>query len=206
MIFMSDTVLISTFYSFYPIVTVATKYSPSKIVLIIDESASKNIMDDVKKVEKTFAKSISLKPIKVDSSNLLEVAKCINELLVEEKSEKQTDKKIIVNVSGGDRLLMQGALYGCYTRPDLIHKIICTSSLRGKETVLQLPILSFNLGSVKRKILEEITNRNNASIAEIARKLKKTRGMLYQHLKDLKAAGYVTEDFHITYAGKIALI
>jgi DNA-binding transcriptional ArsR family regulator len=40
----------------------------------------------------------------------------------------------------------------------------------------------------------------------MAKELRKTRGMLYQHLKELKEGGYVDDDFRITDAGRLALL
>lgn len=43
-------------------------------------------------------------------------------------------------------------------------------------------------------------------MAEIAKKLGKTRAMIYQHLKELKENGYVDGKFEITLAGRLALV
>ena len=53
------------------------------------------------------------------------------------------------------------------------------------------------------KYYREISRGNVRSIAE---KMKKTTGMLYQHLKELRELGYVNEKFEITMAGRLALL
>ena len=59
---------------------------------------------------------------------------------------------------------------------------------------------------VKVELLEEISKRAGKPISKIANKLEKTRGMVYQHLKELKDNGYVDEKFNITNAGRMALL
>ena len=56
------------------------------------------------------------------------------------------------------------------------------------------------------RLLEKVENRGNKSISEIAKELKKTRGMLYQHLRELQDGGYVDDEFKITDAGRLALL
>ena len=51
-----------------------------------------------------------------------------------------------------------------------------------------------------------MAKRNGKPISAIALKLNRTRGMLYQHLKELKELGYVDEKFEITLAGRLALL
>ena len=78
--------------------------------------------------------------------------------------------------------------------------------VNGCHWLEELPKLTFGLSSVKRELLEEISKRSNKSISEIAKELDRTRGMLYQHLKELKENGYVDDKFDITLAGKMALL
>ena len=62
------------------------------------------------------------------------------------------------------------------------------------------------IDTAKRELLEEIAKRGDKSIPEIADALDKTKGMVYQHLKELKDNGYVDEKFYITDAGRMALL
>ncbi|MFH1447440.1 MAG: CRISPR-associated CARF protein Csa3 [Candidatus Micrarchaeota archaeon] len=193
--------LISTFYSFKPLVTAAHAYSPSKIVLIVAKDSLQNqkVQEDVNKVKELYGKVAEIKVSQVDGSDLLAIAKETVKLLEKDESRK------IVNVSGGWKVLAQGVLYGCYVRPDLVEKIVCNDIGR-ENAMVEMPKLSFGITSAKRELLEEISKRNGRSIAEIAKKMKKTRGMIYQHLKELREMGYVNEKFEITLAGRLALV
>jgi CRISPR-associated protein Csa3 len=129
---------------------------------------------------------------------LLEVASKTVEIL------EESSTPAIVNVSGGWKLLAQGVLYGCYARPELVLKIVCNKV--EDNTLVELPKLSFGLSAVKKELLVEISKRDGKSIAQIADKLGKTRGMLYQHLKELRDLGYVDSSFKITEAGRLGVL
>ncbi|MFA4982599.1 MAG: CRISPR-associated CARF protein Csa3 [Candidatus Micrarchaeia archaeon] len=195
---MGETTLIATFYSFEPFVAAAHAYSPSRIHLIIAKDSKKDIEKHLAKVHELYGKVAEIREVEVDAADIFAVAKKTVELL--EKSNRS-----IVNVSGGWKLMAQGVLYGCYARPELVEKIVC-NELPDINRLVELPKLSFGLSQAKKELLEEIEKRNGKPIAEIAEKLGKTPGMLYQHLKELKEAGYVDEKFGITLAGKIAVL
>ncbi|MDO8554670.1 MAG: CRISPR-associated CARF protein Csa3 [Candidatus Micrarchaeota archaeon] len=198
---MPETVLIATFYSFQPFVAAAHAFSPSKMFILVAEDSLKNskVGDDLGKVKDVYGKVAVIDIVKVPGSDLLGIASNTVELI-----EANKDNRVIVNVSGGWKLLAQGVLYGCYARKDFIDKIVCNNL--EDNSVVELPKLTFGLSSTKRELLEQIANRKGKSIADIAEKLDRTRGMLYQHLKELREAGYVDDKFEITLSGRMALL
>lgn len=195
---MGETTLICTFYSFQPFMAAAHAYSPSKIILIVADDTYAKIEPDISKVKEVYGKVASIEIKKVKGADLLSVAETTVDLLESEPGDK------IVNISGGWKLLAQGVMYGCYARPEIVQKIVCNNI--EDNSVVELPKLSFGLSMAKRKLLEAIAKREGKPIAEIAKDLGKTRGMLYQHLKELKENGYVDEKFGITLAGRLALL
>jgi len=190
--------LVSTFYSFDPFVAAAHAYSPSKIYLVVAKDSLSKIEKEMEKVKQLYGSVASIDIIKVDDSNLFSIAHDTVRLLESRKG------RVIVNISGGWKLLAQGVLYGCYARPELMEKIICNNLV--DNTLVELPKLCYGLTSAKKEVLEEIAKRGGRSISGIAAKLEKTTGMLYQHLKELRDAGYVDGKFEITLAGKLALL
>ncbi len=193
-----ESTLIATFYSFEPFVAAAHAYSPKKIFLIIAKDSTKDITAHLEKVHSLYGKVAEIKEIEVDSADIFGVAKKTVELL-------EKNNRSVVNVSGGWKLMAQGVLYGCYARPELVEAIVC-NELPDINRLVELPKLTFGLSQPKRELLDEIAKRNGKPIAEIAEKLGKTPGMLYQHLKELKEAGYVDDTFEITLAGKMAVL
>ena len=73
--------------------------------------------------------------------------------------------------------------------------------------LIDFPILSFNISDTKKAILEEIRS-GVTSVAAIAVNVGISKGMAYNHLRELKAMGYITgeDGYSITDAGKIAAI
>ena len=196
---MVETVLISTFYSFEPFLPAMHKFSAEKVILIVDKNPKEVVNKAIERVKSTFGSVVKIEIVKLTGTNLYEIAKKTTEIL-----EKESENKVIVNISGGWKLLAQGVLYGCYARGELVEKIICNNI--EDNSIVELPKLSYGLTESKRNVLEEISKRKERSISEIAEKLGKTRGMLYQHLKELKENGYVDEKFEITDAGRLALL
>jgi len=193
------TILVSTFYSFEPFVPAMHKFSAEKVVLVVDKNPKERVSRALERVKKTFGSVTKIEIMRLKGTDLYEIANKIVDLL-----EKEKENTIIVNISGGWKILAQGVLYGCYARRELVEKIICNNI--EDSSIVELPKLDYGLSESKREVLEEISKRNGRSISTIAEKLGKTRGMLYQHLKELKGNGYVNEKFEITDAGGLALL
>ena len=196
---MANITLIATFYSVEPFLPVAIAFSPQKIILIVGD-LSPEVKENIKKVEKAIGSIPTVKVVKVDDGNLLQIAKRTTELIDEEPKEN----RIVVNVSGGRRLRMNGILYACYARPTRIYRIV-TNRMEGKG-ISELPKLSYNLGVAKTEILTRVSRNPGKTVAQIAKEMRKTRGMIYQHLRELRELGYVDNDFNITDAGRLALL
>jgi len=73
--------------------------------------------------------------------------------------------------------------------------------------LIDFPILSFNISDTKKAILEQIQS-GVTSVAAIVINVGISKGMAYNHLRELKSMGYITGDdgYTITDAGKIAVI
>lgn len=97
------------------------------------------------------------------------------------------------------------ALFGAYTRSDMVKQIFYITE--EDNFLIDFPILSFNISDTKKAILEQIQS-GVTSVPTIAVNVGISKGMAYNHLRELKAMGYITcEDGHaITDAGKIAVI
>ena len=200
---MADTTLICTFYSFEPIIASTTAYSPKKIILLVATNSLKDpkVTANISRAEGVYKGIVPVSVVKVDESDMLAVAKETVRLIEAEAASN----RVVVNISGGWKLLAQGALCGCYARPDKVDKIIC-NDLSEPNKIVELPKLTFGLSATKRELLEAIARRDGKPISDIAKKLDKTAGMVYQHLKELKELGYVDEKFEVTLAGKLALV
>ena len=196
--------MICTFYSFEPIVASATQYSPKRIILLVasDSLKKQEVRENIERARSTYKNVVPVLVVETGDSDLLTIAGDTIKLI---ESEHGAGNSVIVNVSGGWKLLAQGTLYGCYARNGFVDKIIC-NDLSAEGRIVELPKLCFGLTKARVKVLEEIGKRKDRSIPEIAKTLGKTRAMIYQHLKELRAVGYVDDKFEITLAGRMALI
>ena len=196
---MEYTTLIATFYSIEPFMPAALAYSPNRIVLLVD-SSDKEVRENIEKVQGTFGKVAKVEVVKVNSNDLYAIAhKTVAIIDVENKNTR-----IIVNISGGWRVIATGVLLGCFARHARLHEIVTNSV--PENGLLKLPKLGYSLTGAKREVLEKMAQSEEKSVAQIAKELKKTRGMIYQHLRELRDIGYVDEKFNVTEAGKLALL
>jgi CRISPR locus-related DNA-binding protein len=201
---MSGTTLICTFYSFEPIVASATQYSPKKIILLVasDSLKKQEVRENIGRAKSTYKNVVPVSVVETGDSDMLKIARDTIKLI---ETENKAGNSVVVNVSGGWKLLSQGTLYGCYARNALVDKIIC-NDLTVEGGIVELPKLCFGLTKARAAVLGEIAKRNGRSMAGIAKERGKTRAMIYQHLKELKESGYVDGRFEITLAGSLALL
>jgi CRISPR-associated protein Csa3 len=198
---MVNITLIATFYSAGPLMPAALAFSPKKIILVVDVM-NPEVRSNINAVEKTFASVAKIEVLKVKKDEIYDIAKSVVEVI--DKEEVGRNNKIVVNVSGGWRVLINGVLYGCYARAGKVHRIVINKT-DGKG-ISELPKLSYNLTQARREVLMKVSTKTEKSISDIAKELHKTRGMVYQHLRELKDCGYVDEDYGITDAGRLALL
>lgn len=194
-----DITLIATFWTVEPLMPAALTYQPKRMILLVNKLEGE-ATQNINKVKETFGKLVGVKAVKMPQDDIVGFATKVVEIIDTEPKSSM----IIVSVGGGHRMATSGALYGCYARPDRIYKIV-NNTLQGNR-VSELPKLGYNISTQKERILEMIAKGEDKTVAEIARQLQKTRGMIYQHLRELREQGYVDDDFNITDAGKLALL
>ncbi|MBD3280361.1 CRISPR locus-related DNA-binding protein [Candidatus Dojkabacteria bacterium] len=193
--------LIAPFYEFDPFFAAAHAHRPTKIVLLVSDSnidkKDEKYLASLEKVEGTYGKLMPIEIERMDCSNLLSMAKKAVGIL-------EREKKSIAYIGGGPRIMAVALLHACYARKDFVERIICLNVI--DKLIVELPKLTYGLSSAKKELLQEISERNGKTISDIAKNLNKSKGMIYQHLKELKEEGYVNETFSITDAGRMALL
>ena len=109
-----------------------------------------------------------------------------------------------MNISGGKKPQALGALFGCYARHGDIERIVYITE--EDSQVIDLPILNFGLSATKRMVLEKLKD-NGESVKNLAMKIGISRGMTYNHIRELREMGFIAPDqLKITTAGKLAII
>jgi len=107
----------------------------------------------------------------------------------------------LLHISEGRKTQSLGVLFAGFIKKDKIKGVYYFIEETNKA--LPMPLLDFKLSPTKTLILKEIAS-GNKKVADIIKKTKKSKAMIYAHLNELKKEGYITENMEITDAGKIA--
>ena len=199
---MPDITLISTIYALDPVIVCVTRLSPSKIILLTEEDVDDKKRQSEDTLELTFGKVLKMEKKVTSLYDPVRVAQDVVDLIEEEHAN---GNKVMINVSGGRKPQAFGALFGAYARSDMVNRIVYVTE--EDNSIIDFPILGFNISHTKKKILENIRS-GITSVNEIGKSVDISKGMAYNHLRELKAMGYITDEdgYTITDAGMIAVI
>lgn len=199
---MVNLTLISTIYTLEPVIFCVTRLSPSKIILLTEDNTIEKKARAEQTLIDTFGKIIEIEKKITSLYDPVRVAQDVSDLIEQEHAR---GNQIIINVSGGRKPQAFGALFGAYTRSDMVKRIVYVTE--EDNFLIDFPILSFNISDTKKAILEQIQS-GITSVTSIAVNVGISKGMAYNHLRELKAMGYITgeDGYSITDAGKIAVI
>ncbi|HIH61193.1 MAG TPA: CRISPR locus-related DNA-binding protein [Methanobacteriales archaeon] len=198
---MMETTLISTVYSIEPVMICITQFSPRKVVLIMEEEPPKEKEQVQKIIEDTLGNFIEVKIKETSLYDVVQIAKDTVDTIDEERAK---GRKVVVNISGGRKTQALSVLFGCYARNNDVQRIAYVTEEEGE--IIDLPILSFGISKTKKKVLEEL-KRGETSVKNLALKLGISRGMTYNHIRELRNMGFIDpEKLEITSAGELAIL
>ena len=199
---MTDHTLITTLYTLEPVLICVTKLSPSKIIILTEEDTAEKKAQAEQILEATFGKVIEIKKAVTSLYDPVRVAQDVASLIEKEHAQ---GRKVLINVSGGRKPQAFGALFGAYARSDMVARIVYVTE--EDNFIIDFPVLSFNISPTKKIILELIQN-GIVAVESIAVKVGISKGMAYNHLRELKSMGYITDGdgYKITDSGRLAVI
>lgn len=193
--------LISTFYSFEPVMVAITKLSPDKLILLKNEDAADEKVQSEVTLRKTVGKVIDIDNLNTSVYDVVKIAKDTAEVIDREAAE---GNQIIVNVSGGRKTQALGALFGSYARHKQIERIVYLTE--EDNEVVEIPKLNYGISTTKKQILKELEG-GDASVKNLSIKIGISRGMTYNHIRELREMGLIESDkLKITSAGQLAII
>jgi len=196
-----DNTLISTIYSIEPVMFCITQFAPKKIVLLREEDSNKKQSEAERMLKETVGKVMELETKITSLYDVVIIAEDTADVI---ESEHAHGRKVIVNVSGGRKPQALGALFGCYARHDRVERIVYVTE--EDNEIIDLPILNFGISPTKRIILEELS-QNGISVQNLAIKVGISRGMTYNHIRELREMGFIDRNkLEITTAGRLAII
>jgi CRISPR-associated protein Csa3 len=199
---MNNSTLITTLYNLEPVLVCVTRLSPSKIIILTEENAVDRKVQAENTLEATFGKVIEIKKAITSLYDPVRVAKDVVDII---EKEHALGRGVLINVSGGRKPQAFGALYGAFARSDMVKKVVYVTE--EDNFMIEFPILSFNLSPTKKLILEMIQN-GTVAVENIAATVGISKGMTYNHLRELKTMGYVSDDsgYSLTDSGRLAVI
>ncbi|AKB19750.1 Transcriptional regulator [Methanosarcina sp. WWM596] len=171
--------------------------------MLSEEGANDKKLQSEEMIEKTFKNALEVKKKYTAVYDTVRVAKDVAEIIEDEHAR---GNQVVVNVSGGRKPQAFGALFGAYARNDMVQRIVYVTE--EDSFMIDFPVLSFNLSDTKKLILEEI-HKEISSVSQIAAIAGISKGMTYNHLRELKAMGYIADGengYILTDAGRIASI
>jgi CRISPR-associated protein Csa3 len=196
-----ENTLISTIYSLEPVITCITRFSPKKVVILREEDAPEKKIESERMLNETVGKVLEIETKITSNFNVVQVARDITDII---ENENSYGRNVVVNISGGRKPQALGALFGSYARHIMVEKIVYVSEEDGH--VLDLPILNFGISKTKIMILEEL-KQGEISVKKLAFKIGISRGMTYNHLRELREMGFIDQNrLEITSAGELAII
>lgn len=196
-----ETTLISTIYSIEPVMICITQFSPKKVVLLREDKAPKEKNKVEQTLNETVGKFIEIVSQETSLYDVVRVAKDTAEIIDEEKA---AGRRLVVNVSGGRKPQALGALFGCYARHQEVERIVYVTEEDG--TLIDLPILNFGISKTKKEVLEALME-GEMSVKNLAVKIGISRGMTYNHIRELREMGFISQEkLIITSAGELAVI
>lgn len=199
---MPNLTLITTLYALNPVLVCITRLSPSKVIIITEDGTAEEKAQAEKMLEATFGKVIEIRKLVTSLYDPVRVAQDIADAI---EKEHDCGNQVILNVSGGRKPQAFGTLFGAYARSDMVKRIIYVTE--EDNSILEFPILGFNISPTKKAILEHI-KQGEKTITTIATKVSISRGMAYNHIRELKDMGYISDEdgFAITDSGRLAVI
>ncbi|RMD57932.1 CRISPR locus-related DNA-binding protein [Candidatus Woesearchaeota archaeon] len=196
-------VLLSTLYSFEPVIAAATKVGADTLALLIDHKPSEKQQSSLDIIKKSLGSVLEIKVIKTDIYDIVEIAKEVVKA-IDFLSDKD---EIYIDITAGRKTKALGLLFGAYARSDRVRRIMYVKE--ENKQVVNLPKLSYSITPGQHKVIEFLSLNNAKSMSEFAKKVDVSKAMLYKHIKELKDLGVIEdtpEGFKLTDYGRIVVL
>jgi CRISPR locus-related DNA-binding protein len=191
-------VMISTVHIKDAVLAAIPKLSPEKIIFLVDTEGKKKV--DLSDILAMFEKVMPIEIVKIDPYNIAEIASKVVKII---QWENKLKNDIYLHITEGRKTSAIAIMYAGYARKDMIKGIYYITE--EKNQLISLPVLEFNLNPTKKTILEEYA-KGNKEVKKLAKIVKKTEQMIYQHVTSMKKEGYISDKDELTEAGRIVIL
>ncbi len=187
--------LISTLYRGDANPAALYKLGADKVIFLVDEPLSpvrKKALDNIK------AKFDGLFKIEVIKTSEFDVYKITKDIL--DKVKKENYSKLVFNTTEARKTMFLGCLYAAS-----FLKAKCYYLREDNNELYEVPLFKFKFNKTQVDLIKVLAS-GLVSKVKIAKKIKKSRSIIYENLKSLKQDGFIDEEHKLTDIGKIALL
>jgi len=195
-------VVISTVYSGRSIKVAIKELSPQKLILIVDKPIDKIKEETVKEIKKFYNNVLEIETLQ---TSLYDIPEIMRKIIKAIDNEFKKENEILIHITEGRKTTSLALLFAGYTRKEKIKGAYYV--IEETNQILPLPLISFDIGKSKKKILQEI-NKGNGKIEDLMKKLKIKQSAIYQHLQELKKEGCIenNKELKLTDLGRIMIL
>jgi CRISPR-associated protein Csa3 len=148
----------------------------------------------------TFGRHLILKKNLINQFDIVENSTMIAKII---DNESILGNEVIIHITEHSEYSFCLS-YGAYSRFQKIKRII---SISRKGTVVDLPVLKYQLTENKIKLLQQLDQPQQQTMESLSKKLGLSEGMVYHHIRELRNRNLIKkEKLEITTAGQLAII
>jgi len=197
---MNEKIVISTIYSYEPVISGAIKLGATRLILLKDSVSLQEQDEAIRKVNEALVSYVKIETISTAVYDLFKVAADTVEL-IDSFSPKS---EIFLNISAGRKTKSLGLMFAGYARSQRIKRIVYIT--KENQEVITLPNLPFNISEKQKKVLFLFNGAKPEKMKDVYKSANISRATLFLMLKEFKKKGYMEEDGTISVAGRIALL
>lgn len=199
-------VVISTIYEGYAVKQAILKFSPDKLILLVDEPTDKRKKEKmirvIKAIKSLFKEGLITEQIKISTYDIPQIMETAIKIIDEEFKK---GNKIIIHITEGRKITSLALLFSAYVRKEKIKDIYYITE--EKHEKIKLPLLDFGINNTKKEFLREIT-KGNGELKRLQEKTKLKPSATYQNIQELKEEGYLenNKELKLTDLGRIMIL
>lgn len=197
---MKTKVVISTLYSFEPVIAGTVMLGANQLILLKDLTHSKQQKEAEERIIAALGDYVKIETVKTATYDIFQVSSDVVSLI--DSFDDTTD--IYLNVSAGRKTKSLGLMFAGYARSERINKIVYIT--KENKELITLPNIPFDVSEKHKKILSHFIDPKTQSLKEIYKSTGISRATLFLILKEFKRKGFLDENNNISTAGRIALL
>ena len=175
--------LISTLYRGNANPIALYKLGANKVVFLVDDPISSAREKGLAKIKEKFGDLFKIETLKTSQFDVYQITK---DILDKVGKEKYTE--LLFNATEARKTMFLGCLYAAS-----ILKGRCFYLREDNNELYEVPLFKFKFNKTQEDLLKVLAS-GLVKKTQIAKKIKKSRSIVYENLKSLKKDGFVSED------------